>query len=392
MQTTRSFIGRRALLSAAAASSLALAAGACGSASPSSSSSGTAAATTPGSGSAATAASGGGSGTPPVLSASDKIAFLMPDEASTRYETYDRPSFVAAMKQLCPKCSVIYGNANADASLQQQQANSALAQGAKAIVIDAVDSTAAATIVHTAQAQGVKVISYDRPIPSIATNFYVSFDNEKIGDMIAQSLVDKVKPTAASVPGGGILLVNGSPTDAAAGLIKKGVHEAVDASGLKVLAEYDTPDWQPSKAQNWVSGQISRFGKKIIGVVAANDGTAGGAVAAFKAAGVNPLPPITGNDATLAGTQYVLAGDQYNTIEKPGKIEADAAANAAVTLLEGHKPHATATVFNTPSALFSPTLVLANNVQSAIVAPGYLTASAVCTPTYAADCTKYGVH
>ncbi len=337
-------------------------------------------------GSPSTAGSGGA-----VLNSSDKVAFLMPDQASTRYETYDKPSFAAALKKLCPNCSMLYNNANADASLQQQQANSAMAQGAKAIVIDAVDSTAAATIVHTAQAQGVKVISYDRPIPSIPTDFYVSFDNEKVGDKIAQSLVDHLKQTNAAASGGGLLLVNGSPTDAAAGLIKKGIHVAVDASGIKVLAEYDTPDWAPAKAQEWVSGQISRFHTQIIGVVAANDGTAGGTVAAFKAAGVTTPPPITGNDATLAGTQYVLSGDQYNTIEKPGKTEADAAANAVVELLKGQKPQPTATVFNTPSALFDPTLVLPDNVESAVVQPGFLKAAEICTSTYAAACQKYGI-
>ena len=88
----------------------------------------------------------------------------------------------------------------------------------------------------------------------------------------------------------GVLQINGSPTDAAAGLIKKGIHEGLDKAGYKILAEYDTPNWPPANAQPWASGQIARFGAKILGVVAANDGTGGGAIAAFKAAGVNPVP------------------------------------------------------------------------------------------------------
>lgn len=210
-----------------------------------------------------------------------KIAFLMPDIASTRYELYDAPLFKAKMKELCPTCEVLYQNAGADAAKQQQQANSALAQGVKAIVIDPVDSAAAATIVQSAQAQKVPIIAYDRPIPAAKADYYVSFDNEKIGSLIAQSLVDEVKKKGGD---GGLLVVNGSPTDAAAQLIKKGIHSAVDPSGLKLLAEYDTPGWQPNKAQEWVSGQIAQFPGQIAGVVAANDGTAGGSIAAFKAA------------------------------------------------------------------------------------------------------------
>lgn len=94
------------------------------------------------------------------------VAFLMPDQASTRYEEHDRPGFVAEMSKLCPTCKVLYQNADANASRQQQQFNSVISQGAKVIVIDPVDSTAAASLVKQAQGQGVKVIAYDRPIPT----------------------------------------------------------------------------------------------------------------------------------------------------------------------------------------------------------------------------------
>ena len=167
--------------------------------------------------------------------------------------------------------------------------------------------------------------------------------------------------------GSGVLEINGSPTDAAAGLIKKGIHAGLASGGYKPLAEYDTPEWAPSKAQQWASGQITRFGKQIVGVVAANDGTAGGAVAAFKAAGVNPVPPITGNDATIAGLQYIVAGLQYNTILKPSEIVAGAAADVAVALLKGQKPKADKTLFNTPSKLFVPTLITAENLKAEVI-------------------------
>lgn len=316
-----------------------------------------------------------------------KVAFLMPDLASTRYELQDKPLFEAKMKQLCPSCEVIYQNADSDAAKQQQQANSALAQGVKAIVIDPVDSAAAATIVKSAQSQQVPVIAYDRPIPSTPADYYISFDNEKIGAMIAQSLVDHLKAEKAE---GGILQVNGSPTDAAAGLIKKGIHSAVDSSGFKLLAEYDTPDWQPEKAQTWVSGQITQFKDQIVGVVAANDGTGGGSIAAFKAAGVK-VPPVTGNDAEVAAAQRIIAGDQYNTISKPIKIVAEASANVAWEFMQGKKPAGKSTLYNTPSELFVPTVVTTDNIKEVLFDSGIMKAAEVCAGEYAKGCEELGI-
>jgi simple sugar transport system substrate-binding protein/D-xylose transport system substrate-binding protein len=318
-----------------------------------------------------------------------KIAFLMPDHGSTRYESYDRPLFTAKVKELCPGCTVVYANADTDAAKQQQQANSALAQGVKVIVIDPVDSTAAASIVTAAHAQGVKVVAYDRPIPGAKADYYVSFDNEKIGSLIAQSLVDHLKATNAQ---GGILQINGSPTDAAAGLIKKGVHSALDPSGFKILAEYDTPDWKPSNAQDWASGQITKFGKQIVGIAAANDGTGGGAIAALKAAGVNPVSPVTGNDAELAALQRIVNGDQYNTISKPIKIVAEASADVAWQFAQGKTPESKATLFDTPSQLFTPTVVTIDNLKETVVTTGIVKASDVCTAEYQAACAKHGIN
>ena len=336
---------------------------------------------------------GGAASAAPVSNV--KIAFLMPDEGSTRYEEHDRPGFILEMKSLCPTCTVLYQNADADAARQQQQFNSVVSQGAKAIVIDPVDSTAAASLVHQAQSQGIKIIAYDRPIPQAPADYYVSFNNEQIGRVIAQSLVKHLKATGVPASGG-LLEVNGSPTDAAAGLIKKGVHEGLAKSGYRTLAEYDTPDWTPTKAQQWVSGQISRFRTKIVGVVAANDGTAGGAIAAFKAAGVDPVPPVTGNDATIAGLQLIIAGDQYNTINKPSEIVAAAAAKVAIALLEGSHPKSDHTLFGTPTQLFTPTLVTAENLKAEIVdkqvnGKPIETAAVLCTGRYAEGCKKLGI-
>jgi D-xylose transport system substrate-binding protein len=328
---------------------------------------------------------------PALAAPAGTVAFLMPDQASTRYEQHDFPGFKAEMSKLCPDCKVLYQNANGDVSQQQQQFNAVIAQGAKVVVLDPVDSTAAASLVHMAQSQGVKVIAYDRPVPSTPVDYYVSFDNEGIGKAIALSLVQHLKETGVPTGKGGVLEVNGSPTDAAAGLIRTGIHAGLQGSGYKTLAEFDTPEWAPPKAQQWVSGQITRFGTQIVGVVAANDGTGGGAIAAFKAAGVTPVPPVSGNDATIAALQLIIAGDQYNTISKPSEIVAAAAAKVAVGFLNGQAPKGVTTLYKSPSQLFTPAVVTAKNLKAEIIDKGITSAAELCTGRYAEGCKRLGI-
>lgn len=179
-------------------------------------------------------------------------------------------------------------------------------------------------------------------------------------------------------------------------MIKKGVHEGLQGSGYTTLAEYDTPAWDPSKAQTWVSGQVSRFGKKIVGIVAANDGTGGGAIAALKASGVTPIPPVTGNDATTAGLQLIIAGDQYNTISKPSEIVAGAAADVAVDLLNGKAVAAVGggtltSVFGTKTMLFVPKVITQANLKTEIIDSKIATAAQLCTGSYKSACTKLNI-
>lgn len=332
---------------------------------------------------------GSGGGAAGEASASGKIAFLMPDLASTRYEQQDSPLFTAKMKELCPDCEVIYQNADSDPVKQQQQADAAITQGVKVIVLDAVDTKAAASIVVNAQSQNIPVVTYDRPIVETPADYYVSFDNEGIGEMIATSLVEKLAADGAT---GGVLIVNGSPTDDAAQLIKKGMNAGVDASDFKVLASFDTPEWDPQKAQDWVSGQVTQFGTQIAGIVAANDGTGGGSIAALKAAGITPLPPVTGNDAEVAAIQRIIAGSQYNTISKPIKIVAEAAAEVAYAFLTGDAPEGETTLFDTPSQLFTPEIVTQENVKEVIFDGGIYTVDQICTSDYADACAALGIN
>jgi D-xylose transport system substrate-binding protein len=334
------------------------------------------------SGGGSTAASGGKSG---------KIAFLLPESKTARYETQDRPLFEKKVKALCSGCEILYSNADQDASKQQQQAEAALTQGAKVMVLDPVDGAAAATIVKQANAKGVPVISYDRLLLNSKPDYYVQFDSNSVGKIQGKALSDKLGGK------GTIVMINGAPTDNNAKLFKSGAHSVLDKTGIKIAKEYDTPDWSPDKAQSEMEQAITAVGKgNFQGVYAANDGTAGGAIAAMKSAGINPSTiPTTGQDAELAAIQRILAGDQYMTVYKQVKPLADKAAEWAVALVQGQKPTASEKVNNgavdVPTATLNVTPVTADKVKDTVIKDGYWKASDVCTGAYKSACAKYGI-
>jgi D-xylose transport system substrate-binding protein len=263
-----------------------------------------------------------------------KIALLLPETQNARYETKDRPLFEAKVKELCPDCEVLYSNADQDAAKQQQQAEAALTNGAKVMVLDAVDAASTGPIIAQAKAKGVPVFAYDREIPGEGVAYYNSYDNAKVGELQANSLIQALGPKA---DGGTIVMINGAPTDNNAKLFKQGAHSVFDKSKLKIGAEYDTPNWQPSEAQSEMDQAITKLGKNgFVGDYNANDGTAGGAIAAMKAAGINPSTiPSTGQDAELAAIQRILVGEQYMTVYKAIKPQAEDAATIAVELVKG---------------------------------------------------------
>jgi len=244
--------------------------------------------------------------------------------------------------------------------------------------------------VTMAKAKKVPVISYDRLIKNSDVDVYISFDNEKVGRLQGQALVDKLKKDGKS--SGDLVMINGSPTDNNATLFKKGAHSVIDTSGFKVAAESDTVEWKADNAQKDMDGHITKVGKdKIVGVYAANDGTAGGAIAAMKNAGIRPLPPITGQDAEIAAIQRILAGEQYMTVYKAIKPQAEAAAQAAIDLLNGKKPAtATAKVNNgkidVPSILLDPVSVTKENVKDTVIKDGFWKVTDICTTAFADAC------
>jgi D-xylose transport system substrate-binding protein len=330
------------------------------------------------------------------------IALLLPETKTTRYETADRPDFEQQFKQLCPNCTIIYSNANQDANAQLSQAEAALTNGAKVLVLDPVDSQSAAAIADKAKAQGVPVVAYDRLIlNSSGVNYYISFDNQRVGQLQAQNLVDRLNALGKQDPT--IVEINGAPTDNNAKLFKQGAHSVFDPlvtqKKLTIAKEYDTPDWSPDQAQNEMQQALTALGNKVDGVYAANDGTAGGAIAAMRAAGLQPLPPITGQDAEMADVQRILSCEQYMTVYKAIKPESSTAAELAYYLLTKATVPADMTngktvnngAIDVPSVLLTPVAVTKVNVKDTIVKDSFWTPQQICTSTYADACKAAGI-
>jgi len=316
------------------------------------------------------------------------IALLLPESKTTRYESFDRPIFEKAVKKECPDCTVKYYNADQDEAKQTQQMETAISAGAKVIVLDPVNGPGAGGMVSSAHEAGAKVIAYDRFIKS--ADYYMSFDNEAVGKLQATELVKAMDDA------GGYLQLNGAPSDPNAAQFKKGAESVLKDSKLKLLTStsYDNPDWSPNNAQKYVTDQLSKFSPADIdGVYAANDGQAGGVIAALKGAGVKSadLPPVTGQDAELAAIQRIVTGEQYMTVFKSYFIEAAEAGKVAVALANGESPGKTTDFEGVKSFIFDPVAVKRDNVKETIVDTGLYSVKEICTANYAAACKAAGL-
>jgi D-xylose transport system substrate-binding protein len=338
---------------------------------------------------AACGSSSGGSGS----AAGKKIALLLPETKTARYESKDRPLFTQAVKDKCG-ADVLYSNANQDAPTQANQADAAITNGANVLVLDAVDGAAAASIATKAKQAKIPVVSYDRLILNAPVDYYISFDNAGVGKLQGTALVTALNgKTNASV-----VMINGDPTDNNATLFKQGAHSILD-SAVSVKKEYDTPKWSPDNAQTEMTQALTALGNKVDGVYAANDGTAGGAIAAMRAAGVTPLPPITGQDAELAAIQRIVAGTQTMTVYKAIVPEAQKAAELACNLATGASIGADVTGGKTtnnknmdvPSVLLTPVSVTKDNVKDTVVKDNFWSKAEICTTEFAAACTAAGL-
>jgi D-xylose transport system substrate-binding protein len=322
-----------------------------------------------------------------------KIALLLPETKTERYESKDRPLFEADVAKLCG-AQVLYSNANQDKAAQQNQADAALTNGANVLVLDAVDGASAATIATKAKSSKVPVISYDRLVLNAPVDYYISFDNAGVGKLQGTALLAalgaKVKPTIA--------MINGSADDNNATLFAQGAHSVLDGK-VKIAYEQPTPDWSPDAAQTEMTQALTALNNKVDGVYAANDGTAGGAIAAMNAAGVNPIPPITGQDAQLAAIQRIIKGTQTMTVYKAIVPEAEKAAEIACDLATGKSVPSDLTggktvnnkAIDVPSVLLTPVAVDKKNIKDTIIKDGFWTKAQICTPEFAAACTAAGI-
>ncbi|GII05674.1 sugar ABC transporter substrate-binding protein [Planobispora takensis] len=320
-----------------------------------------------------------------------RVALLLPERNASRYDAADAPYFSQRLKKLCPACVIDYRNAAQDADEQLSQAEEALEEGAEVLVLTPVDSAAAAAIVERARSKDVPVISYDRLVLGTPVDYYVSFDNAKVGRLQAEALLAALGDKAGS---GEILWINGSPTDNNATLFKKGAHETLDGK-VGIAAEFDTPEWNPENAKAWTARTLKSLnGRDLVGVYAANDGTAGGAIAAMRAAGL-PAVPVTGQDAEIAALQRILVGRQHMTVYKAVRLEAEKTAELAFDLLSGKKPEMDSTVDNgagaVPSLLLDPVTVTKDTIKETVVKDGYVTPGALCAGAYAEACSAAGI-
>jgi D-xylose transport system substrate-binding protein len=361
-----------ALTALAAVALLALVVAGCGSSKKSSSSS-----------------SGGGGG------GGGKVAVLLPDtKSSVRWEQFDRKYLGDAFKAAGLDATIV--NAQGDPGTQRTQAEQAITNGAKVILLVDLDPGSGKSIIALAHARGVKVIDYDRLTLGGGADYYVSFDNEQVGKLQGQGLVTCLNKSGKSKPV--VAELNGSPTDNNATLFAKGYDSVLSplyASGkLTKGPNQSVPDWDNQKALTIYEQMLQQTQNKIDGVLAANDGLANSVISAQNARKLGNIP-VTGQDATAEGIQHILAGEQCMTVYKAVKKEADAASKLAIALAKGQKPATNATSANkgtqTPSVLLKPVPVTTANIKSTVIADGFLTPAQICTGKFAAACKKAGI-
>jgi D-xylose transport system substrate-binding protein len=336
--------------------------------------------------------SGGGGGEQKA----GKVAVLLPDtQSSVRWETADRPLLKAAFQ--AAGVPVEIQNAQGDKSTQQQQAEQAITNGAKVLLLTNLDSGSGAAIEAQAAAKGVKVIDYDRLTLKGKADYYVSFDNVAVGKLQGQGLVSclgsKSKPRIAEL--------NGSPDDNNATLFAQGYNSVLNplykAGKAEKVADQSVPDWDNQQALTIYEQMLQKTGNKIDGVLAANDGLANSVVSAMRSRKLQPVP-VTGQDATIQGLQNILSGDQCMTVYKAIKKEADAASKLAIALSKGQQPPAGLVNGSSddggrkvPSALLQPVAVTKDNLKDTVLADEFVKRDELCAGKLASVCEKAGI-
>ncbi|MBD0676696.1 sugar ABC transporter substrate-binding protein [Streptomyces sp. CBMA156] len=323
----------------------------------------------------------------------DAIGLLLPENASSvRYESFDKPFIEAKVKALCAPCKVLYNNAEGSAAKQKQQFDTLLAQGVKVIILDPYNAESTQGWVQEAAAKGVKVVAYDR-LADGPVAAYTSFDNEKVGELQGQALLDALGAKAAEA---NIVMINGDDADPNSAQFKTGAHKVLDGKVKKVVYE-QSGQWDATVAGQKISAAVTEFGKNgFQAVYSANDGMAAAIITQLKGAGITI--PVGGQDAGLDAIQRILNGDQAYTIYKAYRPLAETAAELAVALLRGKDVKAiatgsadNATARNIPAKLLDAKVVTKDNITATVLADGLYKASDICTADYAAACAAAGL-
>ncbi|HEY7706097.1 MAG TPA: substrate-binding domain-containing protein [Gaiellaceae bacterium] len=328
------------------------------------------------------------------------IWVLLPDSASSdRWEKDDRRFFEAAFDEAGVEYNIV--NAEGDANTQLNQAEQAINADASVILLVNLSSESGATIIDRAREADVKVVDYDRlTAAGGGADVYVSFDNVKVG----QTMADTVGPEIDKLPGTpNVVMMNGGPTDNNSKLFKQGYNETgdyavktkADAGEWKVVADQDVPDWDNQQALTLFEQILVAQKNDVDAVFAANDGIAGSVISALQSANVDPIP-VSGQDATAAGIQNILAGRQTMTVYKPIEAEANAAADAAIALLNDEPVEDLEGDFEVmsinngeadlPYVALTPIAVTKDNIADTVIADGFRTWAEICTGEYKQYC------
>jgi D-xylose transport system substrate-binding protein len=340
---------------------------------------------------------GGGGGAASEESGGDagKVAVLLPDsKSSDRWETVDRPFLQEAFDAAGVEATI--SNAEGDKAAQQQQAEQAITNGATVILLVNLDSGSGAAIEANAASQDVKVIDYDRlTLKSPNVDYYVSFDNEAVGRLQGEGLVECMGDKSPA----DIAVLNGSPTDNNATLFKNGYDSVInpkfDAGEWSEVDDQSVPDWDNQKALTIFEQMLQKADNKIDGVLAANDGLGNAAISAIKQRKLDQIP-VTGQDATLQGIQNIVNGDQCMTVYKAIKGEADAAAKLAIALAKGEEPTGVEDTVNNeskdvPAILLEPVAVTKDNISEYTGEADFPKVEDICAGKLAAKCKEIGL-
>ena len=337
--------------------------------------------------------SDGGSSDGGSSDATGKVGVILPDsKSSVRWETQDRPNLEAAFKAAGLESTI--QNAEGSADTFGQLCDQMITEGVNVLIETDLDPDSGKACIDKAKNAGIAVIDYDRLTLGGGADYYVSFDNVKVGALQGQGLIDALKD--AGTDSGNIAFINGAATDNNATLFKQGYEQVIKDDGSYDVVADQTGDWDPVTAGK-VFDQFYAANPDLVGLVTANDGMAGGVIAREKAAGVEGKILVTGQDATPEGLANVLQGYQAGTVFKDTSVEAKAAADLAIAIIKGDDPSsiATGTVADSelgtdvPSVLSTPVWITADSVQD-VVDAGQASAADICKGIEDL-CKKYGV-